>query len=149
MAWPSFSGCCWCSICYSSKCQSKGCILQVLWDPALVITFTLGMGIIAWYSVWGFMYKKSLHMAETCVFWHGVNHLISVPLYPLPSCVSTVYAWCNVLRAETFSQGWCLTQLVSYCNNQRSVFIPLWDSHFCFLSAVGCCVRNAHFCLAQ
>lgn len=44
---------------YVNKCQSKGCILQVLWDPALVITFTLSMGIIARYLVGGFVHENS------------------------------------------------------------------------------------------
>lgn len=34
----------------------------------LVIAFTLGMGVTVQYSVGGFMYEKSLQMAETQVF---------------------------------------------------------------------------------
>lgn len=144
IAWPSVSGCCWCSMCFFNKYQSKGGILQLLWDPALVITFTLSMGIIARHLVGGFMHKNSPAYGKNSNLL-TLGELLNLYVFPLPGFVSTVYAWCSVLRAGTFSRGWYLTQLVNYCSNESSVFILLWNSYFCLLSALGCYLRDIHF----
>lgn len=137
-------------MCFFNKYQSKGCIVQVLWDPAFVITFTLSVGIITQYSVGGFMPENSPVYGKNSSLL-TLGELLNLYVFPLTGFVSTVYVWCSVLRAGTFSQGWCLTQLVNYCSNENSVFIPLWNSHFCLLSAVGYRLRDNHFfsCLSQ
>lgn len=99
------------------------------------------MVIIAEYLEGGFIHENSSAYGKNSSLL-TLDELLNLYIFPLLGFVSTIYAWCSVLRAGTSSQEWCLTQLANYCSNESFVFIPLWNSYFFLLSAVGCCLRD-------
>lgn len=69
--------------------------------------------------------KTLLHVIKLILL--VLDELLNLCIFSLSGFVSTVYVWGNILRAGTFSKVLCLTQLVNYCSNESSAFIPPWN----------------------